>query len=128
LNPGQKVSLNVEFNPTITGSASGQLTITSNSSSNPTVVVSLSGTGTSHQVDLSWNPPSASPDPVAGYHVYRAPSGSTSYQLLNTSSDVQTTYADTTVQSGQAYDYVVKSVDASGVESAPSNTTSVTIP
>jgi fibronectin type 3 domain-containing protein len=40
----------------------------------------------------------------------------------------QTAYTDMTVQSGKNYDYVVKSVDSSGVESTPSNTTTVAIP
>jgi fibronectin type 3 domain-containing protein len=63
-----------------------------------------------------------------GYNVYRAGAGSTSYQLLNSSSDTQTTYVDSVVQSGQTYDYVVKSVDSSGVESSPSNMSSATVP
>jgi fibronectin type 3 domain-containing protein len=45
---------------------------------------------------------------------------------LNLSSATQ--YTDNTIQSGTAYDYIVKSVDASGTESAPSNVTTVTIP
>jgi hypothetical protein len=128
LNPGQALTLSVQFDPTTTGLVSGQLTIKSNSSINPTVVLSLSGTGAPHEVDLTWNAPSTSGDPIAGFHVYRAPSGSTSYQLINSASDVQTSYADTTVQSGTAYDYIVKSFDASGMESDPSNMTTVTIP
>jgi fibronectin type 3 domain-containing protein len=40
----------------------------------------------------------------------------------------QTTYVDSTVQSGMTYSYEVKSVDSSGVESSPSNVISVTIP
>jgi fibronectin type 3 domain-containing protein len=35
---------------------------------------------------------------------------------------------DTNVQSGSTYDYVVKSVDASGVESTASNEAAATIP
>jgi hypothetical protein len=129
LDPGQALTLSVQFDPTNTGSASGQLTIKSNSSINSTVVISLSGTGAPHEVDLTWNAPAiGSGDPIAGFHVYRAPGGSTSYQLINSASDVQTSYADTTVQSGNAYDYIVKSFDASGMESDPSNTTTVTIP
>lgn len=46
LNPGQAVTPSVEFDPTAVGVAKGQLTITSNSSSGGTTVVSLSGTGT----------------------------------------------------------------------------------
>jgi len=129
LNPGQALTLSVQFDPTTTGLVSGQLTIKSNSSVNPTVVIGLSGTGAPHEVDLTWNAPATgSGDPIAGFHVYRALSGSSSYQLVNSASDVQTSYADTTVQSGNAYDYIVKSFDASGMESDPSNTTTVTIP
>jgi hypothetical protein len=130
LNPGQIASLNVAFDPTVAGSVSGKVTISSNSSSNPSATVSLSGTGlaASYQVNLSWNAPSSSPDPVAGYNVYRAPAGTGSYQVLNSSQNTVTSYSDTTVQSGKSYDYVVKSVDAAGVESAASNITTATIP
>src|SRR6185503_18478553 len=44
LNPGQAAVVSVQFNPTSTASATGQLTIQSNA---PAVSVSLSGTGTS---------------------------------------------------------------------------------
>ncbi len=56
LNPSQSVNLNVQFDPIATGPASGQLTILSNSSSNSTAVVNVSGTGsetTSPQLTLS---------------------------------------------------------------------------
>ena len=56
LNPSQSVTLNVQFDPTSTGPASGQLTIQSNSSTNSTAVINLSGTGsaaTSPQLTLS---------------------------------------------------------------------------
>jgi Cep192 domain 4 len=130
LNPGQSVNLNLQFDPTVAGSATGQLTITSNSSSNPTATFALSGTGTSasHQVDLSWNAPAATSDPVTGYNVYRAPAGTTSYQRLNSSPDGSTSYTDSGVTSGQSYVYIVKSVDSAGVESAPSNTSTVAVP
>ncbi len=93
-------------------------------------LVGSGGSGsTQHHVQLSWAAPSATPsDPLAGYHVYRAIAGASSYQLLNSSIDANTTYTDSSVQSGQTYDYVVKSVDTAGVESAPSNMTSVSVP
>jgi hypothetical protein len=130
LNPSVAITLEVQFNPTATGAASGQLVIQSNSSTNGTLTIGLSGTGesTSHQVTLTWDPPGSSPDPVAGYHVYRSAGGSSAYTLLNSVVDAQTTYVDTNVQSGATYDYVVMSVDASGVESTPSNEATATIP
>ncbi|MGB8538506.1 MAG: choice-of-anchor D domain-containing protein [Acidobacteriaceae bacterium] len=129
LNPSLAITLDVQFDPTATGAVTGQLTIQSNSSTNATVMVGLSGTGSaSHQVTLTWDAPSSSTDPVAGYHVYRSTGGSSAYQLLNSSADTQTTYVDTNVQSGTTYDYIVKSVDASGVESTASNEATATIP
>jgi hypothetical protein len=46
LSPGQSATLGVQFDPAAEGVATGQLTITSNSSTGGTAVVSLSGTGT----------------------------------------------------------------------------------
>ncbi len=130
LSPLQAVTLNVMFDPTVTGSASGSLTVTSNSSTSGTAVIPLSGTGVaaSYTVDLGWKAPASSPDPVAGYNVYRAPSGSTAYVLLNALGASTTTYVDSAVLSGQTYDYIVDSVDASGVESVPSNMIAVVVP
>lgn len=130
LNPGQTASLSIQFDPAVAGAASGQLTLTSNSSAALSTVIPLSGTGVaaSYNVDLAWNAPASSTDPVVGYNVYRSPSGSTSYQQVNASLIAQTTYTDSTVQNGQTYNYIVESVDASGVTSAPSNTASAVIP
>ena len=130
LNPSLGITLDVQFDPTTPGAVTGQLTIKSNSSTNGTVVIILTGTGetVSYQVDLSWEAPISSADPVAGYNIFRSTGGSSAYQLLNSSLDTQTTYVDGNVQSGQTFDYIVKSVDASGVESTPSNQIVVTIP
>jgi hypothetical protein len=50
LSPGQEATLNIEFDPTAMGSAAGQLTIASNSSTNGTAVIALTGTGTAAPV------------------------------------------------------------------------------
>jgi Abnormal spindle-like microcephaly-assoc'd, ASPM-SPD-2-Hydin len=125
-------TLSVEFDPTISGTQSGTLTITSNSSTNPTYTVNLSGTGgaaTAYQVNLSWTAPSSSPDPVAGYNIYRSPSGQSSYQLMGSVAASEFAYMDSNnIQDGATYDYIVESVDSSGNESVPSNTASVQIP
>jgi fibronectin type 3 domain-containing protein len=78
-------------------------------------------------VTLSWDPPSSSSDPVVGYDIYRATSGAT-YELLNSSTDAQTTYIDTNVQANVTYAYYVTSVDSSGVQSTSSNVVSAAIP
>jgi hypothetical protein len=129
LNPTQTATLNVQFDPTVAGAATGLLTITSNSSVNGTALVNLSGTGEApaFAVDLSWDAPVSSPDPVAGYNVYRAPGGGTVYQLVNPAEVTTTTYQDLEVVTGDVYDYYVVSVDAAGVESVPSNIVSLTI-
>jgi fibronectin type 3 domain-containing protein len=127
LNPGQTLNLTLTFSPTAVGSASGQLAISSNSSTNPNVTIGLSGTANPHQVELAWTPPSSSGVTIAGYRVYRAISGSGGFAALD-SANAQTSYTDTGIQSGKAYDYYVTSVDSAGTESSPSNTTTVTIP
>jgi Abnormal spindle-like microcephaly-assoc'd, ASPM-SPD-2-Hydin len=129
LNPNQSTTLQAKFSPTAAGSVTGNLTISSNSTSGSTTVVSLSGTGTAvaHEVDLSWSAPTSSPDPVAGYNIYRS-TGSGAAVLINSSMDTQITYVDSTVASGSTYNYIVKSVDSQGVESVPSNGVSVTVP
>jgi hypothetical protein len=132
LSAEQTVTLSVEFDPTAAGADSGTLTISSNSSTNSTATISLSGTGGSsetYEVDLSWDAPSSSSDPVAGYNIYRSPSGSSSYTLMGKVSSSELAYTDgSNIQDGQTYDYIVESVDASGNESVPSNMANVTIP
>ncbi|HEY1808539.1 MAG TPA: choice-of-anchor D domain-containing protein [Acidobacteriaceae bacterium] len=131
LGPKQSATLDLQFDPTAAGAASGTITINSNASNGAAVTISLSGTGqaaaANDPVDLNWKAPASSSDAVAGYNVYRA-TGSGSYQLLNTSVNQPTTYSDTTVQSGTTYSYEVKSVDASGLESTASNIYTVTLP
>ena len=128
VSPGLAVTLDVKFDPTSDGSAVGQLTIQSNSVTGASAVITLSGTGASQQVSLSWSAPESSSDPVVGYYVYRSTGGSTSYQQLNSSADQQTTYVDSTVQAGLTYDYIVKSVDSAETQSSASNSVAVTIP
>jgi hypothetical protein len=125
---GQPATVEVSFDPTAAGATTGQLTILSTAVTNGAAVINLSGTGEPVEVNLTWDAPSNSPDPVAGYNVYRAPSGGTSYQQLNSSVVTQTAFTDLTVASGQTYDYIVESVDVSGVTSAPSNMASATLP
>jgi hypothetical protein len=129
LNPTQTLSLQIQFKPTTAGAATGQLTISSNSTTGNTAQVTLSGTGTAvaHEVDLSWNAPTSSPDPVSGYNIYRSTGGG-SLVLVNSSPDSPISYVDSAVVSGTTYNYIVKSVDFSGVESDASNQATATIP
>jgi hypothetical protein len=131
LNAGQATTLDLQFVPTAAGPTTGTLTIASTSSTNPTTVVNLSGTGIvggPYSVDLTWAAPTNSQDPVVGYNVYRSPSGASSYELLTSSMLSTNSYVDSSIQAGQSYDYIVDSVDDSGVESAPSNIATIAIP
>jgi hypothetical protein len=127
LAPNQTATLSVAFDPATPGAATGALTVTSNATNSP-ATISLSGTGvTPASVALSWTPSSSSD--VVGYNEYRGTALGT-YSKINSSPISGTTYADTTVQSGQdiTYYYVVTAVNSNGLESADSSPASVTVP
>jgi len=126
LNPGQTLVLTLVYKASITGSQTGLLTINSDSSTSPTLTVNLNATTGGHRVELSWNPPAASSDPVSNYKIYRQTGSNGSFTKLATTA--QPTYTDTTVQSGTTYHYYVTSVSSAGGESKPSNTFIATIP
>src|SRR5579871_5112393 len=128
VNPGSPATLNIAFSPTSAGAASGKLTIANNSSNLSSASITLSGTGTTHEIALNWTAPTETTDPAVGYKVYRTTSGSSSYTLLNSSATSQTTFTDTTAASGATYQYYVTSVDSAGAESTPSNTATVAVP
>lgn len=128
LAPGQSLTLDIDYAPASAATATGQLVIGSNASQGTTILIPLSGSGTQFGVQLSWSAPISATDPIAGYHVYRSPGTSAAYQLISSTGANSTTYEDSTVESGTSYDYVVKAVDNSGVESAPSNMTTAAIP
>jgi hypothetical protein len=127
LQPGQSDSVVVVFDPAVTGSASGAISIVAGAT---TRSVALSGSGTtgssSHSVDLSWGASTSSN--VAGYYIERATSSGGPYQVLNSSKDTATSYVDSTVQAGKEYFYVIVAVNTSGQESGPSAQVSATIP
>ncbi len=139
LNPGGTVGLTIRYQPTGTGPASGSLSIRSNSTAGNTIGVSLSGAGTGantgtgtgsgiqHSVEVTWDAPPSSPDAVAGYRIYRSTSGG-NFNLQNSTLTTAQSYLDSTVASGIRYEYIVKSVDGSGVESVASNNFVVTVP
>lgn len=127
LAAGASKTLTATFTPTVTGAASGSITVTSNAS-NPTLTIPLTGTGvtsTPHSVTLSWT---ASTSQVAGYNVYRSTSSNGTFNLLNTAQITATTYVDSAVVSGTTYYYYATAVDAQGDESVASNQASATVP
>lgn len=132
LSPNATATIAVQFAPTTTGVAfQGLMTVVSNASSGSPLSITLTGTGVaqSYEVLLTWDAPASSTDPVAGYNVYRSPSGQSAYQLIGSSAGLATAYTDANnIVNGQSYDYIVESVDATGNESLPSNMASVLIP
>lgn len=130
LDPGQSITVSVNFDPKAAGNDSGSLTIASNAS-NPQLAVALAGSGvtkspaTSHSVALEWD---ASKSSVVGYYVYRSSKPSGPYARLNSSTTTNTSYSDSTVSGGQVYYYVVTAVNSSNIESTDSNQVSVTVP
>jgi hypothetical protein len=128
LKPGDTATLNVQFDPATAGPATGSVTIASTSAANPAATVALSGTGVDQAVQVTWDPPATSTDPVASYHIYRAVSGSSAYALMGSSALSLTSYTDATILTGTTYTYYVTSVDSNGVESVPSNTSTVEVP
>jgi len=124
---GQSVGFSVTFAPQASGSTPGSVTFDSDATNSPTTET-LTGSGTQasqHSVALSWD---ASTSQVIGYNVYRRVGSSGSYTKLNSSVNATTSYTDTSVQSGQTYDYVTTAVDSSNVESAYSNQATAAIP
>ena len=133
LAAGASVTVELQFTPTASGSATEPIMITSSLSAVPTSVAMTTGTGVggtsggAPKVQLSWAAPDSPTDIIIGYSIYRSANG-TGYQLLNSSIDENTSYLDSAAQSGSVYDYYVESVDAAGLSSPPSNSTTVTVP
>jgi hypothetical protein len=123
---GQSAPVTMTFTPQSSGAASANASYVSNAS-NSTALEALTGTGAApqHTVDLSWN---ASASTVAGYNLYRGNNPGGPYSKISGTLDTSTTYADSSVQPGQAYYYVATTVDASGRESAYSNEAPAAIP
>ncbi len=128
LPPGQSVIINVQFRPTVTGAATGALVINSDSSGGNTLSLPLNGNGVAQLVQLNWNAPTNTGGGIAGYRIYRSLNGVAQFQLLNASLTASTAFADSSVTTGQSYDYYVTAVDNTGAESTPSNTATVAIP
>ena len=127
ISPSQTLSLTTKFDPSVTGSVSGAISVVSNATGSP-ASVSLSGTGVTlvqHSGALTWNPSTSS---VSGYNVYRSTVSGGSYTRVNSSLIAVLNYTDVNVQSGTTYYYVMTAVDASGNESGYSNQVTATIP
>jgi hypothetical protein len=80
---------------------------------------------TSQGITISWHAAvDCNGDPVAGYNLYRSTSTDGSYEKLNTSLITETTFTDTTGETGITYYYRVRSVDSDGDQSVTTPTLS----
>ena len=131
------------FNPiSVNGTGSSQLTVTTigatPTGSYPLTITATNGSevhnasvtlvlsaGVPHSVSLTWIDTDSG---IVGYNVYRTNQGGTGYTKLNSSPVIPTSYADSTVQSGSTYFYVVTAVNTSGVESGFSALAQAVIP
>jgi HYDIN/CFA65/VesB-like, Ig-like domain len=126
LAAGQSTTFGVIFDPTTSGSLSGAVSVVSNATNTPTIVVSGTGMQTvSHSATLNWAPSTST---VMGYYIYRGARTGGPYAKLNATPVSLTTYTDSAVQAGQTYFYVATAVDSTNVESTFSNETTATIP
>ncbi len=127
LQPGQSMPFSVSFAPTQTGLATANLSF-ANAPNSPAIEL-LSGTGTTAppppSVLLSWN---ASTSQVVGYNVFRSNTAGGPYTQLNSSTDPNTAYTDTNVNSKQTYYYVTTAVNSAGQQSVYSNQVQAVIP
>jgi hypothetical protein len=124
---GQSINAKVVFTPSASGTASANLTLTSDAANSPTAIP-LTGIGVSagaHSADLTWDP---SRDVVIGYNVYRGGTRGGPYSQINSVLDASTNYTDSAVKAGATYYYVVTAVDAARMESPFSNEVKVIIP
>ncbi|HJU02965.1 MAG TPA: DNRLRE domain-containing protein [Actinomycetes bacterium] len=104
--------------------ASNSASVTTPASTGPAPPTNLAATvAGGPQVSLSWTPSASST--VTGYNLYR---GAGAAALTRVSSSASSSFLDTTVAAGTTYRYAVTAVDTSGVESARSNTVTVTTP
>ena len=127
IQPGENAAFTIVFTPQASGNTSGTLSFVSDAPNSPTLQA-VAGNGISpagHKVTLSWDP---SVSQVVGYNVYRSGSPTGPYTRINPALDPSTSYADTTIASGQTYYYVTTAVDSSSQESAFSNEVTAVIP
>lgn len=126
LNPRQYVTLAISFEPSVTGRATGAVSLTSSTSNSP-INLALSGNGVSavHSATVNWD---ASKSSVVGYNIYRTPAAFQSWSKLNSSPVIASSYTDWDVQGGNSYLYTVTSVSPANVESVFSNATLSAIP
>jgi hypothetical protein len=128
LSAGQSLPYSVTFTPQASGTATANLTFSSNAS-NSQLQQALNGSGTpppQHSVGLSWN--ASNSQGIVGYNVYRGSVSGGPYSQINTALDASTNYTDSQVVGGQTYYYVTTAVSGNGTQSGYSNEAQAVVP
>jgi hypothetical protein len=128
LAAGQSIPVTLTFKPQSTGTASGNISLSSDAT-NSSVVETLTGSGMaatgSHAVSLQWSPSAST---VVGYNVYRSTTSGGPYAKINPAVNASTNYLDTSVQGGRTYYYVSTAIESGGTESKYSNQMQAVVP
>jgi hypothetical protein len=125
------LTVSAALQPTCPQFLIGHITVTAPGAINSpqTETVTYTANCIQHTVQMSWAA-SAMPPALDGYNAYRFAAGagcSGAATKLNSSLITTTTFADNTVVSGSTYCYY-STASTAGVESAPSNIFSLTVP
>jgi hypothetical protein len=123
LGPAESITFGMTFTPIYNGVVRGSLSLAS-TATNPSLTVPVFGTGLV-SVSLAWN---ASSSAVAGYNVYRSRILGGPYHKLTAAPELNTSYTDNGIFTGNIYYYVVTSVDPQGLESSYSNQAVAVVP
>lgn len=125
LAPGQSTRFNVVFAPSTAGSFSGTATLRSTASDSP-LTIALTGSATvKYRVLLNMTYGSSA---AVGFNVYRGFQSGGPYDRLNSRAISETTFTDSSVDSGQTYYYVATEVDSAGNESSYSDQVTIPVP
>jgi hypothetical protein len=127
LSPNQSTTVLATFAPASTGTLTGSVTVSSNAK-NSSVLITLSGIGVAaatRTVALSQTPGGAN---QIGYNVYVGSTSGGPYSRLNTTSVAETTFIDSSAQSGQTYYFVVTSINLANQESSHSTEAKAVVP
>ena len=127
LSSGQSTTLTSTFAPSVSGAATGKVTVSSNASNSP-ANISLSGTGVAagtHSVALSWT---GAVTGVTGYNAYASTVSGGPFVKLTSTPLTSPGYTDNSVQPDLRYYYVVTALNASDQESAFSSEVTTIVP
>ncbi|MDY7032897.1 MAG: prepilin-type N-terminal cleavage/methylation domain-containing protein [Thermodesulfobacteriota bacterium] len=94
--------------------------VTINDSTGPGTPTGLAATPFDNRIDLEWDAPTSNNCDIAIYNIYRAVSAPVTWNLIDTTDHMETTYQDSPISNCTQYFYRVTAVDQCGFESVAS--------